>query len=96
MNSTKPLIKLGARLINNNYHLFIDKDMNGPNKAIFNTIPSNLIALFYCFILNQIVEKISIYFYCFNNGVFFSRTHCSRKIKTRIIIPSYTYDSKSE
>ena len=47
MNSTKPLIKVGARLKNNNYHLFIDKDMNGPNKAIFNTIPSsNLIALF--------------------------------------------------
>ena len=34
MNSTKQLIKLGARLTNNNYHLFIDKDMNGPNKAI--------------------------------------------------------------
>ena len=46
MNSTKPLIKLGARLTNNNYHLFIDKDMHGPNKAIFNSIPSNLIALF--------------------------------------------------
>ena len=47
MNSTKPLINLGARLTNNNYHLFIDKDMNGPNKAIFNTIPcSNLIAIF--------------------------------------------------
>ena len=46
MNSTKPLIKLGARLTNNNNHLFIDKDMNGPNKAIFNTIPSNFVALF--------------------------------------------------
>ena len=37
MKSTKPLIKLGARLTNNNYHLFMDKDMNGPNKALFNT-----------------------------------------------------------
>ena len=54
MNSTKPLIKLGARLTNNNYHLFIDKDMNGPNKAIFNTIPESLD----CFRLNQIGEKI--------------------------------------
>ena len=42
MNSTKQLIRLGARLTNNNYHLFIDKDMNGPNKAIFNTIPEKL------------------------------------------------------
>ena len=39
MNSTKPLIKLGAGLTNNNYHLSIDKGMKGPNKAIFNTIP---------------------------------------------------------
>ena len=58
MNSTKPLIKLGARLANNNYHLFIDKDMNGPNKAIFNTIPSNLIALFNCFRLKQVGENV--------------------------------------
>ena len=47
MNSTKPLVKLGARLSNNNYHLSIDKGMNVPNKAIFNTIYlRNLIALF--------------------------------------------------
>ena len=39
MNSTKPLIKLGAGLTNNNYHLSIDTGMKGPNKAIFNTIP---------------------------------------------------------
>ena len=47
MNSTKPLIKLGARLTNNNYmfHLSIDKGVKGPNKAIFNTILDNLIAL---------------------------------------------------
>ena len=48
MNSTKPLIKLGAGLTNNNYHLSIDKGMKGPNKAIFNIYIylSNLIALF--------------------------------------------------
>ena len=46
MNLTKPLIKLGAGLTNNNYHLSIDKGMKGPNKAIFNTNLSNLIALF--------------------------------------------------
>ena len=47
MNSTKPLIKLGARLTNNNYmfHLFIDKCVKGPNKAISNTLLDNLIAL---------------------------------------------------
>ena len=47
MNSTKPLIKLGARLTNNNYmyHLSIDKGVKRPNKAIFNTILDNLIAL---------------------------------------------------
>ena len=39
MNSTKTLIKLGAGLTNNNYHLSIDKGMKGPKKAIFNTIP---------------------------------------------------------
>ena len=51
MNSTKPLIKLGARLINNNYHLFIDKDMNGPNKNIFNTIPEYLDCSFLVYLL---------------------------------------------
>ena len=35
MNSTKTLIKLGAGLTNNNYHLSIDKGMEGPNKAIY-------------------------------------------------------------
>ena len=76
MNSTKPLIKLGARLTNNNYHLFIDKDMNGSNKGIFNTIPSNLISLFYCFRLNQIGEKIRFGVLTFpvSTTVFFSRT----------------------
>ena len=76
MNSTKPLIKLGARLTNNNYHLFIDEYMNGPNKAIFNTIPSNLIALFYCFRLNQIGEKIrfGVFTFTVSTTVFFSRT----------------------
>ena len=79
MNSTKPLIKLGVRLTNNNYHLFIDKDMNGPNKAIFNTIWSYLIALFNCFTafrLNQIGDKIRFGVFNFNvsTTVFFSRT----------------------
>ena len=58
MNSTKPLIKLGARLTNNNYHLFIDKDMNGPNKAIFISIPEYLDCSFFgCFRLNQVGER---------------------------------------
>ena len=78
MNSTKPLIKLGARLTNNNYHFFIHKDMNGPNKAIFNTVPSNLIAHFDCFRLNQIGEKIRVGVHVFtftvSTTVFFSRT----------------------
>ena len=39
MNSTKPWIEQGARLTNNNYHLFIDKDMNGPNDtAVFSKL----------------------------------------------------------
>ena len=92
MNSTKPLINLGARLTNNNYHLFIDKDMNGPNKAIFNTIPSNLIALFYCFRLSQIGEKIRFgvryLLLLFQQQCFSIEPHCSHKIKTRITIPS--------
>ena len=76
MNSTKPLIKLGARLTNNNYLLFIDKDMNGPNKAIFNTIPSNLFALFNCFRLNQIGEKLifGVFTFIISTTVFFPRT----------------------
>ena len=67
MNSAKPLIKLGARLTNNNYmyRLSIDKGVKGPNKAIFNTVLDNLIALLlYCFRLNQIGEKIDCFFYC--------------------------------
>ena len=76
MNSTKPLIKLGARLTNNICHLFIDKDMNGPNKAIFNIYPSNLIAHFYCFMLNQIDEKIRFRVFTFtvSTTMFFFRT----------------------
>ena len=72
MNSIKPLIKLGARLTNNNYHFFIDKDMNGPNKAIFN----NLNALFDCFRLNQIGEKIraGVFTFTVSTIVFFYRT----------------------
>ena len=60
----KALIKLGARLTNNNYHLSIDKDMNGPNKAIFNTIS------------NQIGEKIrfGVITFTVSSTVFFSRT----------------------
>ena len=77
MNSTKPLIKLGARLTNKNYQLFIDKDMNGPNKAIFNTIPEKLdCSFFYCFRLNQIGEKIrfGVFTFTISTTVFFSRT----------------------
>ena len=61
MNSTKPLIKQGARLTNNNYHLFIDIDMNVPKKLYSILYLSTLIALFfYCFRLNQIGEKIDL------------------------------------
>ena len=76
MNSTKPLFKLGARLTNNNYHLFIDKDMNGQTKLYSILYLSNLIALFYCFRLNQIGEKIRFGAFTFTvpTTVFFSRT----------------------
>ena len=77
MNSTKTLIKLGVRLTNNNYHLIIDKDMNGPNKAIYSLLYlSNLIALFDCFRLNQIGEKIGfgVFTITVSTTMFFSRT----------------------
>ena len=55
---------LGARLTNNNYHLYIDKGMKGPNKAIYLILYlSNLIALFANasgLRLNQIDEKIDL------------------------------------
>ena len=78
MNSTKPLIKLGVRLTNNNYHLSIDKCMKGPNKAIFNTIPESIDCSF-CIAsglrLNQIGEKIYLVYLLlkertFNSSVF--------------------------
>ena len=53
---------LGARLTNNNYHLYIDKGMKGPNKAIYLILYLS-IALF-CIAsglrLNQIGEKIDL------------------------------------
>ena len=77
MNSTKPLIKLGARLTNNNYHLFIDKDMNGPNKAIYSILyPVTWLLFFDCFRLNQKGEKIrfGVFTFTVSTTVFFSRT----------------------
>ena len=82
MNSTKPLIKLGAGLTNNNYHLSIDKGMKGPNKAIFNIIPELLdcsICVALGLRLNQIGEKIDLVSLLlierpFNSRVFFTKT----------------------
>ena len=81
MNSTKPLIKLGARLTNNNYHLFTDKDMNGLNNAIYSILYlSYLIALFFdCCRLNQIGEKIrfGVFTFTVSTTVFSLEPHCS-------------------
>ena len=51
---------------------------------------SNLIALFDCFRLNQIGEKIrfGVFTFTVSTTVFSLEHHCSHKIKTKIIIPS--------
>ena len=74
MNSTKPLIKLGAGLANNNNHLSIDKRMKGPNKAIFNIIPEYFdcsICIALGLSLNQMGEKIDLVYLLLKVFLFF-------------------------
>ena len=62
----------------------------GQTKLYSILYPSYLIALFGCFKLNQIGEKIrfGVFTFTVSTTMFSLEPHCSHKIKTRIIIPS--------
>ena len=91
-NSTKPLIKLGAGLTNNTYHLSIDKGMRAKQSYIQYYTWVTWLLYLCCFRAqakpNRWKDRFGVFTVKRKTAECFSlEPHCSHKIKTRIIIP---------